>query len=123
MTSKDDDLVRRLRGLEKTSNDGEADEICADAADALKAQAAETARLKAMLESERVTALRNEAQLNNAKHRIATLEAQVEAFRRAANGVSRSPSEHREFGTVFVITEYWFDALMSALRNTETKDG
>ena len=53
--------------------------------------------------------------------RIATLEAQLEAFKVAAQQIEKMTRSVRDDG-VYVV-KFAFDALMSALRNTETKDG
>lgn len=72
MQDKADDLVKRLRGLEKTSNDGEADEICALAA-------AELTRLRernAELENERVDFLEGMNELDAVYGVLGTADAE-----------------------------------------------
>lgn len=119
-----DELVSQARlWTYETKCDGE---LACSLADALEAQAARVKELEAL--NVKLTYDFNLLNRDGAKLsvRIATLEEQLEAFRMAAERVgaiaeSSFSVAHDEWWKSIPLTA--FDALMSALRNTETKDG
>ncbi len=121
-----DELVKRARSLCDGPNDRPAHILSEELrafADALEAQADRVKELEKKC-VDYATAVKSRSL------HIATLEAQLEAFREALSEISTYPEEatevprsHKADYLLSCVQMLAHDALMSALRNTEMKDG